>query len=642
MMTSSVSPSPSGTLADQFARRLVSIGGSATPDPLRSANAALDVLRETARAEGVALIVGVSGRWTVESARGRGPDPSEPLIAESLDRETVLRTADAWIAPLRWNGASAALLIHQPSIPLDADTVRAIAELLADAHRRWFAESAVHQRAQRLETILAIVADWQQTLETDRLLNRMAEAATRLVNCERASIFLWDRTRHTLIGRPSLGVAGDDLRIPDDRGVVGQVLRKGEPLRINADDDPRAIDRAVDRKLNFHTESLVCVPLQGANGEMFGAFELINKRDGRFSDDDVNLLVELARHASIALANTRNYERLLHARDQLADQAAAGVALVGNHPTIENLRAVIERVADTDLAVLVLGENGTGKEIVSRMIHYQSRRRREPMIAVNCAAIAESLLESELFGHERGAFTDARESHPGKFELAAGGTLLLDEIGDLSLAGQAKLLRVIEDKTVVRVGGTRSIATDARIIASTNRELGALVAEKRFREDLFFRLNVVSLQLPALRDRGDDCLLLADHFLDEFSRRANRTPPRLTPAARRRLLEHRWPGNVRELRNLMERLAYLHGSDPIDARDLVPLGASLPSSAAPPRRDEDQTLADATAAFQIAFIERRIEQAGGNISAAAKQMGLHRANLYRKMGQLGMRGADEP
>ena len=318
----------------------------------------------------------------------------------------------------------------------------------------------------------------------------------------------------------------------------------------------------------------------------------------------------------------------------MADEAAAGVQLVGRCPAIEALRSTIARVADTELAVLVLGENGTGKEVVARSIHYLSGRRHEPFIAVNCAALAETLLESELFGHEKGAFTDARETRIGKFELAAGGTLFLDEIGDMSRGGQAKLLRVLEEKLVVRVGGSTPIHTDARVIAATNQDLAALVREKKFRQDLYFRLNVVSLELPPLRDRGEDVLLLAAQFLDSFCRQARRQPPQLTAAARKRLLGHSWPGNVRELRNLMERLAYLSSGDKVDADELAFIIS--PREEGNAWLPDDMNLADATRAFQVQFIEKQIERSQGNMTGAAKRLGMHRANLYRKMRQLDM------
>ncbi|MDZ7619183.1 MAG: sigma-54 dependent transcriptional regulator, partial [Patescibacteria group bacterium] len=275
-----------------------------------------------------------------------------------------------------------------------------------------------------------------------------------------------------------------------------------------------------------------------------------------------------------------------------------------------------------------------GKEVVARSIHYGSRRRRQPFIAVNCAAIPDQLAESELFGHEKGAFTDAHEARPGKFELAGGGTLLLDEIGDLSLAGQAKLLRVLEERTLVRVGGSRPIHTDVRVLAATNQVPAEMVRERRFREDLYFRLNVVTIELPPLRERRGDVMLLADHFLADFCRRARRTVPEFTAEARARLESHSWPGNIRELRNLMERIAYLSIGDRVDVEELAftlsprrPEGAIL---------DTTLPLTEATIAFQADYIRRAVDLAGGNMSRAAEQLGLHRSNLYRKMHQLGM------
>ncbi|OHB73135.1 MAG: hypothetical protein A2V70_18515 [Planctomycetes bacterium RBG_13_63_9] len=319
---------------------------------------------------------------------------------------------------------------------------------------------------------------------------------------------------------------------------------------------------------------------------------------------------------------------------QIAEQAAEAIQLIGNSPAIDALRSIIRRVADTDLAVLILGENGTGKEVVAQSIHYLSRRSGQPFVAVNCAAIPDTLAESELFGHEKGAFTDAHEARPGKFELAAGGTLFLDEIGDLSLACQAKLLRVLEEKVLVRVGGSTPIHTDARVLTATNQDLAEMVRRKEFREDLYFRLNVVTLELPPLRERSTDVLLLAEHFLRGFSRKARRKVPQFTPAAQKRLTEHPWPGNVRELRNLMERLAYLNTEEHIEADDLAfilsPRGQVLPTL------DADGSLSEATARFQVEHIRRAIDQSGGNMSRAANALGLHRSNLYRKMRQLDM------
>ncbi|HEY6564852.1 MAG TPA: sigma 54-interacting transcriptional regulator, partial [Pirellulaceae bacterium] len=242
------------------------------------------------------------------------------------------------------------------------------------------------------------------------------------------------------------------------------------------------------------------------------------------------------------------------------------------------------------------------------------------------------------FGHEAGAFTDARETRPGKFELADGGTLMLDEIGDMSPRAQAKLLRVLDDQCVTRVGGQEIIRVNTRVIAATNRDLAELVREKRFREDLFFRLHVVAIEIPPLRERGDDVLLLADRFLADFAERNQRPALTLLPSARKRLVQHPWPGNVRELRNLMERLTFLHEDEGISdtqlALDSPPLTARV-------SLDANLPLSEATRQFQIRFIQSQIAACGGNMTDAADSLGLHRTNLYRKMKQLGVK-PEEP
>lgn len=637
------------------------------------------VLARVMGADYVALAAPTVGRWSITAEWGLVSKSSQPssaailrqagevraaplpvdLLAEVLDRETP-KAQDLWAAaPLGIRTTEVEVLIvhltarqpsavtalpksegrqvlgqvaNQPGAVLTAlaQLVPILDQALTTVRRR-----ASHvRRLRRLEAILDIASQWNQTREVEPLLVKMAEAATRLLRADRASIFLWDRPNHTLVGRPALGIPGGELRIPDDRGVVGQVIQSGEPRRVDAAVDSAAIDRHVDTQLRYQTRTLLCVPLRGRSGELFGAFELINKLVGSFSKEDEEALTELAAHAAVALENAQDRQQLLLANRQIADAAAEKVLLIGESPTIEALRSIIRRVADTDLAVLILGENGTGKDIVAQSIHYLSRRRDQPFIAVNCAAIPDTLAESELFGHEKGAFTDARDMRRGKFELAAGGTLFLDEIGDLSLGSQAKLLRVLEEKVLVRVGGSTPIHTDARLLAATNQNLAELVRAKRFREDLYFRLNVVTLDLPPLRERGNDVLRLGEHFLNDFCRRARRKTPQLTAAAKKRLMEHPWPGNVRELRNLMERLAYLSTEDRIEAEDLAFILS--PRGQAPLVADLNQPLMEATNRFQVEYIRRQIEQSGGNMSLAATRLGLHRSNLYRKMRQLGM------
>jgi transcriptional regulator with GAF, ATPase, and Fis domain len=606
--------------------------------------AAIPTLRETADCRYLAVVQGEKGAWRTLAASGTERSLPVDLLAEVLDRDAVATRQDWFAAPLaRRSNKAEVLIVERPQNRAGSldELVDALAASLGAALAVVRRRHAQHRRIQRLEAILEIAGQWNQMHEMDRLLQQMAETSTRLLSSERASIFLWDKLNKMLVGRPALGVEGNELRIPDDTGIVGQVIHTGQPRRVDADVDveQREIDRGVDKKLGFRTRSLLCVPLRGTGGELFGAFEMINKLDGNFTDDDEAALTELAAHAAIALENTQQHEQLLRTRNQIADQAAEGVQLIGNCPAIEALRSTVRRVADTELALLILGKNGTGKEVVSQMVHYLSRRRNEPLVAVNCAAITETLLESELFGHEKGAFTDARETRIGKFELASGGTLFLDEIGDMSLSGQSKMLRVLEEKVVVRVGGSTPIHTDARVIAATNQDLGEMVRQKKFREDLFYRLNVVSLELPALHERGEDVLLLAEHFLRDFCAKARRKPPKFTAAAQKRLLGHNWPGNVRELRNLMERLAYLSQGDKVDADELAFILS--PDTQSPAVFSLDIPLTDATKRFQGEYIKKQIAAARGNMTEAARRLGLHRSNLYRKMRQLDLPVDDE-
>ena len=528
--------------------------------------AAMAEIRQATGANSIALWQATLPSWSCLSSAGKVSGLPHETVIDALDQLTVCQTA-GWTA-----SCVPSITRPQPDIlslqaNLDSQLAAEVAMTLGMVRALVTTRNLSEQRSERLDEMLAISIAWSETSDLNALLNRMAESASRLFNSDRATIFLWDRAASKLVGRPAMGLP-DGLVVPDNTGVVGQVVQTGEPLRTCNQKDASTVDRATDESTGYQTDSLLCVPLDAPNGERLGAFELINKKgnQGAFTPEDEQGLAEFARLAAVALANAQQVGELIERRDSLVDEAASDVRMLGDSPAIVALRKTIDRVANADLAVLVLGENGTGKEVVSQSLHFQSGRRNEPLLAVNCAAIAESLLESELFGHEAGAFTDARDSRAGKFELADGGTLLLDEIGDMSPGGQAKLLRVLEDKTVVRVGGSEPRKVDVRVVAATNRDLSDWVRQGKFREDLYYRLNVVSLELPPLRERGDDIILLAEHFLGKFCHSQGRTPPKIGSDARRRLLSHNWPGNIRELRNLMERVAYLSEGNIVKAR----------------------------------------------------------------------------
>lgn len=490
------------------------------------------------------------------------------------------------------------------------------------------------QRANKLRDTLAISATFAGAADTTTLLEAIALAATKLLDCDRASIFIWDREQHEFVACPALGFPDKTLRIPDDKGIVGEVIHTGLAIRVDdAYADPR-FSKAVDKSSGYRTRSLLAVPLLDAKGKLIGVFEGINKNKGVFDADDEESLTQLGIQAAVALASTRERETLIRSHQQMTEQAASRVEIIGDSGAMQQLRATALRLAQTDLPVLILGESGTGKEVFAQALHYHGARAKQPFIAVNCAALTETLLESELFGHEKGAFTDAHAARQGKFELAEGGTIFLDEIGDMSLNGQAKLLRVLEQKIITRVGGSQTIAINVRVVAATNAKLAQLVREKRFREDLYYRLSVVTLELPPLRDRADDVLPLAEFFLEKFSQQAKRPRLTLSADAKKRLQAHGWPGNVRELRNLMERVAFLAPGPHVEAGDIAFILT--------PERDtlfdtsSDAGLAEATNKFQQEYIRRAIKRVKGNMSEAARLLGLHRTNLYRKMSQLGM------
>ncbi|QDS99545.1 sigma-54-dependent Fis family transcriptional regulator [Adhaeretor mobilis] len=595
---------------------------------------ALTEARAGLPAGALAVVLANPPQWQILAVSGV-PEHEVPtdVAADALDKDNIAKWNEWQAAPL---GNGYALVVRDVT---DTSSLMKFASSLAAGMNTVRQTQTRDRRIRRLERILEVTHGWGQTNNMETLLHAMAEAATDLLEADRASIFLWDRANKQLVGRPALGVEDGELRIPDDAGIVGQVIHSGETRRVGGGLGDEEINRSVDETTGYKTSTVLCVPLTSPDGKLLGAFEVLNKKKGHFSGEDERGLTELAAHAAVALENTQQLEELLTKHQQLVEQAAEGVQMIGNSPAIEAVRSTTRRIADTDLAILILGENGTGKEVVAQSMHYISSRRDQPFIAVNCAALTETLLESELFGHEKGAFTDANEARAGKFELASGGTLFLDEIGDMSLSGQAKLLRVLEDKTVVRVGGSTPIHTEVRILAATNQDLAAMVREKKFREDLFFRLNVVSLELPPLRNRGDDVMLLAKHFLGTFCRTMGRKTPPFSAAAEKRLLAHRWPGNVRELRNLMERIAYLSTGESVEVDDLAFIESATGDMTE--TVDMNAMLSDATKQFQQQYIRHTIDLTKGNMSKAAKRLGLHRSNLYRKMRQLDMGGDEE-
>ncbi len=366
-----------------------------------------------------------------------------------------------------------------------------------------------------------------------------------------------------------------------------------------------------------------------------GAIDYVPKP---FDNDEIRLVV---RRALERTRLEREHRLLL---ERIEREYGFG-ALIGSGPAMQKTFETIKKVAETDLTVLVRGESGTGKELVAQAVHHRSPRGSRPFIAVNCAAISRELVESELFGHEKGAFTGADARRIGRFEASAGGTIFLDEIGDMPLETQAKVLRVLQERKLERVGGVQPIDLDVRVVAATHRDLEQEVREDKFREDLYYRLKVVQIKLPPLRQRSEDIPALTDRFLNLIAERLGRDKMKVSPAALQVLMNHSWPGNVRELRNVVEQAAVMASGPDIQPDDLMLTGsqASTPvmTSAGPePGVTFAEAKKDAVVAFEKTYIARALEQHGGNISRTAEAIGMVRQSLQQKIRELGLNPED--
>ncbi|MEW6487619.1 MAG: sigma-54 dependent transcriptional regulator [Thermodesulfobacteriota bacterium] len=401
-----------------------------------------------------------------------------------------------------------------------------------------------------------------------------------------------------------------DLNLPDLHGI--EVLRE---LRAR-DPDLLAIVVTGYGSVESAVESL-----------KLGAYDYIKKP---FKADAIKLIVRLA----LETQRLRRRVRVLEERD-----GGFGQAVVAESAAMAGILGQARDVArHGDTTVLLTGESGTGKEVVARFIHGLSERAGGPFLEINCASIPGPILESELFGHEPGAFTDARKAKEGLLQAADGGTVFLDEVGDMDLPLQAKLLRFLETRKIRRLGGVREVQVDVRVVAATNQDLGDAIVGRTFREDLYYRLNVFPIHIPPLRERRDDILPLAQHFLDHFSRKFHRPLSELSPDARRVLQAYPWPGNVREVRNLMERLAITCRGPTVEARDLPPeLRGPRPSAASgwtlPP---EGCRLEEVEAEFARSLILQALDRAAGNVSQAARLLGLPRGTLRHRLESLGL------
>jgi transcriptional regulator with GAF, ATPase, and Fis domain len=433
-------------------------------------------------------------------------------------------------------------------------------------------------------------------------------------------------------------VAWDRAAGPDQPVHVSQaLLRKVIEERVFLLDTPRAGGEAplvAATSEQIRAASVLCVPLVAAHSPIGIIYLDSTNPSAPFTEDDLQFASAIAGLAAIAIENARQFESLGIENQQLRAQASLQHDMVGRSARMCDVYQFIERVAPSDATVLICGESGTGKELAARAIHNNSNRKCHPFVALNCAALTETLLESELFGHEKGAFTSAIAQKKGMIEVAEGGSLFLDEIAELSPILQAKLLRVLQEREFTRVGGTRSIKINVRFLAATNKDLQKEVKEGKFRADLFHRLNVISLVLPPLREHAEDIPVLAEYFAARYAKRCNRVVKGISPAARASLQGYEWPGNVRELENAMERAVVIGSSDMILPEDLPEpvLETSSPGTSETPTKYHD-----AIRNLKKQLIMGALDQADGSFTQAAKILGVHANYLHRLINNLDLR-----
>jgi Nif-specific regulatory protein len=424
---------------------------------------------------------------------------------------------------------------------------------------------------------------------------------------------------------------GADQSIKVSRTITNQVLREGIALLSNDVVESEKVDQ-VPSLVSARVCSLLCVPLIVFEKTLGVIYLDTSNSASRFDEGHLQLLTAIAGIAAIALENVRYLESLAEDNQRLTQEIRLEHQMIGESTRMRAVYEVLAKVAPSDSTVLIRGESGTGKELAAHAIHINSPRATKPFVAINCATLSESLLESELFGHEKGAFTGAIVQKRGKLEVADGGTVFLDEIGELTLAIQAKLLRVIQERQFERVGGTRPIKVNVRIIAASNRDLEAEIAAGRFRQDLYYRINVVSVTMPSLRERREDIPLLTSYFTGIFSNKCKRRVRGVSPEARRMLQVYEWPGNVRELENAIERAVVLGSSDVIAPDDLPEsLFESVQLSPQPTKYYE------AIIAAKKQIILKALDESGGNYTQAARKLGIHPNNLHRIIKSLNLK-----
>lgn len=520
----------------------------------------------------------------------------------------------------------------------------------------------------------------RKELQADRLLQSIVDQMATMLEADRASIFLLNPQGSELISVAAHLPEMKEIRVPIDQGIAGYVARTGALVNIPYCQEDKRFWQQVDQQTGYTTLSMLSGPLYDAQKKLIGVVQFLNKQNGIFTATDEERFVLLAEEVSALLRDTTighapNYLPISEhvpsidmGATEVVDPLPLGDRInmfVGQGASMREILQMIRRVAPTDATVLLRGESGTGKSLVARALHHNSSRHNGPFIQVDCTTLPEGLIENELFGHERGAYTGAHTSNKGKVEMASGGTLFLDEIGDLPPLMQGKLLTLLQERTYHRVGGSQRQKADIRIITATNRPLEQLVRAGRFREDLYYRLRVVQIEMPPLRSRGkDDLIRLINFFIDAASRRHHRDVRTLSPEALRRLLSYDWPGNVRELENCLESavifsdgvitlqslmlpsledqeaeakppFAVGHQEEEVFWRGISSASSMLLGPTTPPARvsmpahpfEDEPTLRE----LENRYIQFLLQRYNGNRTECARVLGIGRNTLLRKL-----------
>jgi len=475
-------------------------------------------------------------------------------------------------------------------------------------------------------SVLHSVADLlSKQVTTDQLLTAMVDRIVEELEAERGTLYLLDALTGELCSRVAHLPEIEEIRLPPGKGVAGHVAESGESVILQDVSEDEHFFPGIDRVTGYKTRDMLTVPVRDRDGATRGVLQLLNRKHGTFTAVDERVLVELADQVAEALERTSMRPCGDRSRGVLMDGPFNHI--IGEAPQMQELYRRILAAATTDATVLVRGDSGTGKTLVARAIHDNSARHAGPLIHVDCTTLPAGLIESELFGHERGAFTGADRRVQGKFELAHGGTLFLDEIGDLPLQLQGKLLRFLQERQFERLGGRQTLHADVRVVSATNADLERAVEQGRFRRDLYYRVRVVELVVPPLSLRGPrDVQRLAEHFLDVYVRRHRSAVRAIAPAALARLQRHSWPGNVRELEHCIESAVVLARREVIEPEHLA-----LPGDGGGAPASEGYEPGMTLAEVELDHIRRTLEHCGGNRSEAARLLGIGRNTLIRKL-----------